>query len=87
MENEAIVTSNDIFISNIKWWKKHTLKNKVNFDELPETYQISIPNNMLEMYKKNYKQFCDEIETFCYNFLAKKFNVEVSYCQIWLPSL
>lgn len=86
MENEITAdVENGIIITNIKWWKGHETKNKVNYYDLPESYQISIPNNMLDLYKSNYSAFKDDIETFVYNFLTRKFGIEVSFCQIWLP--
>ena len=86
MENEITADiENGIIITNIKWWKGHEIKNKVNYYDLPESYQISIPNNMLDLYKNNYNVFKDEIETFVYNFLTRKFGIEVSFCQVWLP--
>lgn len=86
MENEITAdVENGIIITNIKWWKGHETKNKVNYYDLPESYQISIPNNMLDLYKSNYNAFRDDIETFVYNFLTRKFGIEVSFCQIWLP--
>lgn len=86
MENEITAdVENGIIITNIKWWKGHETKNKVNYYDLPESYQISIPNNMLDLYKSNYNAFKDDIETFVYNFLTRKFGIEVSFCQIWLP--
>lgn len=86
MENEITAeVENGIIIANIKWWKGHETKTKVNWNELPDSYQLSIPNNMISMYQNEYDKFLDEIETFCYNFLTRKFGVEVSYCQIWLP--
>ena len=55
MENEITADiENGIIIANIKWWKGHETKSKVNYDELPDTYQISIPNNMLSQYKTAY---------------------------------
>ena len=86
MENEITADiENGIIITNIKWWKGHETKNKVNYYDLPETYQISIPNNMLDLYKNDYAAFKDSIETFIYSFLTRKFGIEVSFCQIWLP--
>lgn len=86
MENEITAdVENDIIITNIKWWKGHEIKNKVNYYDLPESYQISIPNNMLDLYKNNYNVFKNEIEAFVYNFLTRKFGIEVSFCQVWLP--
>ena len=86
MENELTAEiENGIIITNIKWWKGHETKNKVNHMELPESFQISIPNNMLDLYKTDFNSFRDDIETFVYNFLTRKFGIEVSFCQIWLP--
>lgn len=81
MENEITAdVENGIIITNIKWWKGHETKNKVNYYDLPESYQISIPNNMFDLYKSNYNTFKDDIETFVYNFLTRKFGIEVSFC-------
>ncbi len=86
MENEITAEiENGIIITNIKWWKGHEQKNKVNYNDLPESYQISIPNNMLDQYKNDFNTFKDNIEAFVYNFLTRKFGIEVSFCQIWLP--
>ena len=76
---------NSIFITNIKWWKDAEIKNKINQSELPESFQISIPNNMIDLYKTNFEVFKDDIESFIYNFLTRKFGIKVSFCQIWLP--
>ena len=69
-----------ILVVNIKYGKElnSKVKNKLNMTvlDVPEGIMKSI---------KNESKFKDNIESFAYNTLTKKYGAEVSYCQVWLP--
>jgi hypothetical protein len=79
MKNE-IKDGYQVLVVNIKYGKE--LNNKVKYK--PETTVLDIPENILKTQKDEYK-FKNNIETFVYNTLSKKYNVEINSCQIWLP--
>lgn len=76
-----------ILVVGIKWNKNETVgkyRSKKDFsDKLPEQIVLDLPENIRE--KENADNFYDLVETWVYNFLAKRFNHIAYYCQIWLP--
>ena len=90
MENNTQEENNTIYITNIKWHMTYSVKSTLSSsEELPNEYSLSIPGYLMQMKNaadpQKEQKFRDEIETFVYNFLSKKFGAECSYCQIWLP--
>lgn len=78
-----------VLIVNISWNRKDTIKtfkNKHDVDEeLPEQFALDIPMTVIKQASKKGNDFNDIIETFAYNFLARKFNHEPWHCQVYLP--
>lgn len=50
----------------------------------PEMSILDIPEGILKT-KNKHNVFEDNIESFVYNTLTKKYGAEVSHCQIYLP--
>ena len=75
-----------VIVTNITWSKDTVgkFRSKKDFtDRLPDQMSFNLPDSLA---KKDGKEgFKDEVETFTYNFLTKRFNHEVYSCQIWLP--
>lgn len=75
-----------ILIVGIKW-SKDTIgkfRSKKDFsDKLPEQMTVVLPENIA--IKENDLEFNNLVESWTYNFLAKRFNHIANYCQIWLP--
>lgn len=89
MESEIIeeqIQDTSILITNIKWHMEHQLSNygKGKQKELPTMVTVTVPETIRTQEEKDYAMFKDNVETFAYNFLTKKYGVEVSFCQIWL---
>lgn len=75
-----------LMIVNIKWDKETIGKyrSKKDFsDKLPDQMSVILPESLAR--KENTPDFNDTVETWVYNFLAKRFNHIAHYCQIWLP--
>ena len=70
-----------VIVCNIKYGGK-VLNNKIH--EKPDITVLDIPEDILKT-KKNDQKFKDNIETFVYKTISRKYGKEVSYCQIWLP--
>jgi hypothetical protein len=79
MKNE-IKDGYQVLVVNIRYGKE--LSNRIK--EKPEMVVLDIPESILKT-QKNEEKFKDNVETFVYNSLSKKYNVEVNNCQIWLP--
>ena len=74
-----------IFINDISWAKDTIGKFRAkrdNFDQLPRQMTLVLPDSIAK--KEALNNFYDIVETFIYNFLAKKFNRIAYHCQIWL---
>lgn len=76
-----------VIVCNIHWSNSaSSYKTKNNAkNELPSQVTVTLPENVLNQANKNKTQFNDIVEQFIYNMLTRKFNCEVSNCQIWLP--
>lgn len=85
--------SYQVIISGITWNPNsiRSYHNKRDYEgELPTQFTLDLPENKLnealKAEKKDGEQgFKDVIETFCYDFLTRKFCHEVYSCSIWLP--
>jgi len=76
----------EVIITGITWDKDTVSKfhSKKDFSsKLPDQMTLIIPEKLAE--KENTPTFNDEVETFVYNLLAKRFNHIAHHCQIWLP--
>ena len=69
-----------ILVVNIKYGKE--LNSKVK--NKPNMTVLDVPEGIMKSIK-NESKFKDNIESFAYNTLTKKYGAEVSYCQVWLP--
>lgn len=69
-----------VVVVNIKYGKVHNPKIK----ERPDMTVLDIPEGILRTIK-NEEKFKDNIESFAYNTITRKYGAEVSYCQVWLP--
>lgn len=77
-----------VLITGIYWDKKTIGQRYVKYDkydELPSQFTLDLSESVLKQANKKPEEFNDVVETFCYNFLTKKFGHEVNNCQIWLP--
>lgn len=84
MENTELTLSENgyqVIITNIKYGG-NVINNKIK--EKPELAVLDIPEGILKNKNDNQK-FMDNVESFCYNTLSRKYGREISYCQIWLP--
>ena len=52
--------------------------------EKPEMATLDVPEGILKTMNDT-KKFMENIESFAYNTLTKKYGAEVSYCQVYLP--
>lgn len=53
--------------------------------ELPTELTLEIPRDFNERFKtRSDRDYMDAIESFVYNHLAKRFQRECTYCQIWI---
>ena len=87
IDDNATVEGYQIIVTGITW-SKDTIgkyRSKKDFsDKLPDQMTFILP----EALTKNSKDpnFNDEVETFVYNLLARRFNHVAHHCQIWLPT-
>lgn len=84
MENLETTDNNKLVVTNIKYNINNIIHNGCKTKDRPDTMEIDIPNTLRE-YNYNDVKFRDYIESFVYNFISRKFGIEVSFCQIWLP--
>ena len=93
MQDESIILDEEnnqlgyqLIIANIKW-NKDTVKQyrskKDFYDKLPEQLTVILPEQLAQ--KENQSDFNDIVESWVYNFLAKRFNHIAHRCQIFLP--
>lgn len=69
-----------VIVVNTKYGR--ILNEKIN--DRPEMSILDIPEGIMKT--KNKKNvFEDNVESFVYNTLTKKYGAEVSHCQIYLP--
>jgi hypothetical protein len=68
-----------IFVVNIKYGKELNNKHK----ERPDMVILDIPESIRKI--KNEVKFRDNVESFAYNTITRKYGAEVCNCQVWLP--
>ena len=85
MEEQTLETNTGIIITNIKWWESHTLNNKSKNKELPSIFSVDLPEKIRQLKDTDFSLYQDSAESFAYNFLTRKFGIEVAFCQIYLP--
>lgn len=76
--------SNNLTITNIKWKNSNNVKSSLKEKSLPTEIQLGIPA-FLASKNLDSQNVRDEIETFAYSFLNKKYGAECTSCQIFLP--
>ena len=70
-----------ILISNIKFGG-NVLNSKIK--DRPSDAVLDVPEGILRT-RADKQKFEDNIESFAYNTLTRKYGKEVSYSQVWLP--
>ena len=92
METNIIPTETNpdafhVIITGISWNKNaiNAYRSKKNDSELPDQFDLELPENVLNQASKPKNNFNDIVETYVYNFLTRKFGHEVYSCSIWLP--
>ena len=84
MSKNEIIEQNDsgyqITITDIKYGRE--LSGKVK--HRPEITTLDVPESLLKLKEDNAK-FMENIESFAYNMLTRKYGAEVCHCQVWLP--
>ena len=53
--------------------------------KVPEMISLNIPSGIMRLRNSDLGKFYDEVESFAYNCISKKYGVEVTYCQVLLP--
>jgi hypothetical protein len=53
--------------------------------KIPEIVTLNIPEGIMRL-KGDEQKFMDEIESFAYNCISRKYQIEVTNCQIFLPN-
>lgn len=86
LDDNSNVEGYQIIVTGISWSKDSIGKyrSKKDFsDRLPDQMTFILPEALI----KNIKDPCfnDEVETFVYNLLARRFNRIAHHAQIWLP--
>lgn len=83
MNEELLNTENNvgyqIFVVNIKYGKELNNKHK----ERPDMVILDVPESIRRI--KNEAKFLDNVESFAYNTITRKYGAEVYSCQVWLP--
>lgn len=76
-----------VFITGIKWDKRvqRQYHSKYSYDELPSQFTLDLQENVLSRAPRGSKELDSIVESYCYDFLTKKFGYEVNFCQVWLP--
>lgn len=80
MQNNTNENGYQVIIVNTKYGK--ILNEKIK--DRPEMSVLDIPEGILRTINKK-NVFEDNVESFVYNTLTKKYGAEVSHCQIYLP--
>jgi hypothetical protein len=81
MKNQIIEDGYQIIVVNIKYGKdlnKH-IKDK------PSMVILDVPESILKC-KTQTEKFKDNLESFAYNTITKKYGAEVYKCQIWMTN-
>lgn len=81
---ESSMNENAVIAVNIKYARismDGSLSKKKN---LPEVFVLDLPERITQLPDKSDQKYLDLIETFVYNTLTKKFQTEVTGCQIWI---
>jgi len=83
--------NNDVFNKNNNHDKRGGRNNRggkahsEGVAELPTELTLEIPRDFNERFKtRSDSDYIDAIESFVYNHLAKRFQRECTYCQIWI---
>lgn len=74
-----------VLVTEITWNEKHIkgYQKRQSSDQLPNQFNVDLPKQLAAQQKL--PAFKDNVESFVYNLLTRKFGHEVYSCQIWLP--
>lgn len=74
-----------VLVTEITWNKKQIkgYQKPQAYDQLPSQFNVDLPKQLSAQEKR--PSFKDNVESFVYNLLTRKFGHEVYSCQIWLP--
>ena len=85
MQEEQNIENYQVLVTQITW-NKDTIKGfnkKAPVDQLPDQCTVDLPKQLASQVKQS--NFKDNVETFIYNMLTRRYGHEVYSCQIWLP--
>lgn len=85
MQEEQNIENYQVLVTQITW-NKNTIKGfskKSPVDQLPDQCSVDLPKQLANQEKQ--PNFKDNVETFIYNMLTRRYGHEVYSCQIWLP--
>lgn len=78
--DESKDTGYSVSVVNIRY-----ARGKVHVEgRVPEIVTLSIPEGIMRL-KKDKAKFEEEVEAFAYNCLSRKYGVEITSCQVFLP--
>lgn len=71
-----------VFITGIKWDRKvqRQYHSKYSYEELPSQFTLDLQENVLSKAPRGSRELDYVIESYCYDFLTKKFGYEVNFC-------
>jgi hypothetical protein len=72
-------------ITNIKVNRNTAKNSKVENSVIPCTITVELPENITKLLLEKNKDAYDIVESFAYNAMTKRFGMEVSYLQVYLP--
>ena len=81
---ESSMGKDAVIAVNIKYSKNSMDGKPSKRKNLPETFVLDLPERITQLPDKTDQKYLDLIETFVYNTLTKKFQTEVTGCQIWI---
>ena len=80
MINQIIEDGYQILVVNIKYGKDVNRRVK----DKPSMVVLDVPDSILKC-KNQIEKFKDNLESFAYNTITRKYGAEVYKCQIWMP--
>ena len=81
---ETQMKENSVVVVNIKYARISRDGTTTKRKNLPEFFILDLPERITQLPDKSDQKYLDLIETFVYNTLTKKFQTEVTGCQIWI---
>lgn len=88
MQNNDENSRFQVYITNMKWGRDTTgvgFKSKyASKRNLPESMTFDVPDSITAKSVSD-AQLNDDIETYTYNTLSRKYGKELEFAQLWLP--